>query len=697
MLSFAKKIVKYKVPILIIGLLLLIPSYFGYINTRVNYDVLTYLPDDIETMQGQDILENQFGMGAFSLMVVEGMDDKDVSSLKSEIEGVEHVSNVIWYDSVLDLTIPKSMIPDNLYDKFNSGDATMMAIFFDETSSETGTMDAVDQIRSIAGKQCFLSGMSSVVVDTKDLANEEAPIYVALAVALSFIVLSLMMDSFMIPVIFLVSIGMAIIYNMGTNIFMGQISYLTKAIAAVLQLGVTMDYSIFLWHSYEEQQKTYLDDKNRAMAHAISNTFISVIGSSVTTIAGFIALCFMTFRIGLDIGLVMAKGVLFGVVCCTTVLPAMILIFDKLIDKTRHKVIIPPLDKISGYVTRHYKLFIILFLLALIPGIYGYTHTQVYYNLDKSLPADLESMVASSKVKEDFGISSTHMALIDTSTDPKDIREMDTELENVDGVQYVMSLDSLIGSSIPESMVPDSIRKLMESDTYKLILIGSEYRVASDEINNQCTELKNIIKQYDTGGMLVGEAPLTKDLISITDQDFKVVNTVSIAIIFIIIALVFRSASLPVILVIVIEEAIIVNMGLPYYTGTTLPFIASIIIGTIQLGSTVDYAILMTSRYKKERGQLGRSKVESIMIAHQASVKSIFVSALSFFAATFGVGMYSDIDMISSMCSLMARGALISMTVVIFILPSMLMVCDKIIIHSTAGFKAAKAITTSDR
>jgi len=689
MLKVAKKIVKYRILIFILALVLLIPSFLGYLHTKVNYDVLTYLPSDIETMKGQDILKDQFGMGAFSLMTVEGMDDKDIAALESQISGVDHVSKVIWYDSFLDLTIPKSMLPDKVYKAFNNGDATMIAILFDETSSEDGTMQAVQQIRTIAGKQCFLSGMGAVVVDTKNLADKEAPIYIAIAVVLSFIVLGFMMDSFMIPVIFLFSIGMAILYNMGTNIFLGQISYLTKAIAAVLQLGVTMDYSIFLWHSYEENKLKYEGDKERAMSHAISNTFVSVLGSSVTTIAGFIALCFMTFRIGFDIGIVMAKGVLFGVLCCTTVLPAMILIFDGLIEKTRHKVLIPPLERWSDYVTRHYIVFILIFVAVLFPAIYGYKNTGVYYNLDRSLPDDLESMVAHSKVQNDFNIDSTHMVLVDKDTNEKDIRSMVSEMEGVDGVEYVLSLDSMIGTSIPESMVPDSIRNLMESDKYKLILVGSDYRVASDEVNNQLTELKSIIKNYDATGMLVGESSLTKDMITITDHDFKVVSAVSIGIIFLIIALVFQSISLPFILVAVIEEAIIINMGIPYYTNTTLPFIASIIIGTIQLGSTVDYAILMTSRYKKERGVLGKSKKESIIIAHQASVKSIFVSALSFFAATFGVGLYSGIDIISSMCILMARGALISMLDVIFILPSMYMIFDKVIIRSGTGFSAA--------
>lgn len=686
MLKVANKIVKFRVPIFLLGLVLLIPSLFGYLNTKVNYDVLTYLPKDIETMQGQDILEDQFGTGAFSLYVVEGMSDKDVAALKTKIEGVDHVSKVIWYDSAMDLTIPKSMLPEKLYNAFNSGDATMMAIIFDETSSEDGTMQAVHDIRAISNEQCFLSGMSSIVVDTKELADREAPIYIAIAVALSFVVLALMMDSFMIPLLFLFTIGMAIMYNMGTNIFLGQISYLTKAIAAVLQLGVTMDYSIFLWHSFEENRNLFPGDNDKAMAHAIANTFVSVIGSSVTTIAGFIALCFMTFRLGLDLGIVMAKGVLFGVICCTTILPSVILIFEKLIEKTRHKVMIPPLERLSGYVTRHYAVFTIVALIALIPAVYGYNHTQVYYNLGTSLPKDLSSMVAESKVEDEFGVSATHMVLVDASTDDKDVRSMVSEMENVDGVKFVLSLDSLIGPTIPESMVPSSIKDMLQSGQYKLMLIGSEYVTASDEVNAQCTRLSSIIKSYDSGGMLVGEAPLTKDLISITDTDFKVVSSVSIAIIFFIIAMVFKSASLPVILVAVIEEAIIINMGIPFYTGTKLPFIASIIIGTIQLGSTVDYAILMTSRYQRERN-MGRTKKDAVVIAHQASVKSIFVSALSFFAATFGVGMYSDIDIISSMCILMARGALISMTVVIFILPSMYMIFDKVIIKSTVGLR----------
>ena len=690
MVNFGKKVVKYRVPILIISILLLIPSVLGYVNTRVNYDVLTYLPDDIETMQGQEIMTDDFGIGAFSMFIVDGMEDKDVAALKAKIEKVDHVANVLWYDSIADISIPESMLPDNIYEVFNSDTGTMMAIFFDEGTSSDGTMEAIEEIRSIAGKQCFLSGMSAIVTDTKNLAEKETPLYVLIAVALALLVLGITMDSFFVPVLFLLSIGMAILYNLGSNYFLGEISYITKALAAVLQLGVTMDYSIFLMHSYEEQQIRYNGDKERAMAHAISQTFSSVIGSSVTTIAGFIALCFMTFTLGLDIGIVMVKGVVFGVIACVTVLPSLILCCDKLIEKTKHKPLLPDIGKISERVTRHYLVYVAIFLVLLFPAIYGNSHTSVYDNLDASLPKDLPSVIANEKLKEDYDMNTTHMILVDGSVPSSDVNKMMKEIDKVDGVKWALGLDKLVGPGIPSDMLPDSVTNMLKNDKYQLLLVNSQYKVASDEINGQITEINQILDKYDKGAMLIGEGPLTNDLIEITDKDFKTVSAVSIGIIFIIILLLFKSISLPMILVGVIEFAIFVNMGIPFYTGTTLPFVASIVIGTIQLGSTVDYAILMTTRYKRERNH-GAGKYDAITTAHRASARSIMVSAFSFFAATIGVGFYSNIDMISSLCVLMARGALISMIVVVFVLPSMFMVFDKVIVKTSKDFLPKKA------
>ena len=690
MVNFGKKVVKYRVLILILGVLLLIPSVFGYLNTRVNYDVLTYLPDNIETMKGQDILVNDFGTGAFSMFIVDGMEEKDVAELKEKIEKVDHVANVIWYDSIADISVPMSMLPDDIYDVFNSDTGTMMAVFFDEGTSSDGTMDAIAQIRKIAGKQCFLSGMSAVVTDTKNLAEKETSVYVLIAVILAVIVLGLTMESFFVPLLFMLSIGMAIIYNLGSNYFMGEISYITKALAAVLQLGVTLDYSIFLMHSYEEQQVRYDGDKKRAMAHAISQTFSSVMGSSITTIAGFIALCFMSFTLGLDIGIVMVKGVIFGVIACVTILPSMILCCDKIIEKTKHKPFLPDIGRISDKVTKRYLVYVVLFLLFLFPAIYGNNHTAVYYNLDETLPKDLPSIIANEKLKEDYDMNTTHMILVDSSVSSTDVNKMIKEMDKVDGVKWALGLDSLVGPSVPSDMIPESVSSMLKNDKYQLLLVNSEYKVASDEVNAQIKALNKILHKYDKTGMLIGEGPLTADLIDITDQDFKTVSAVSIGIIFVIILVLFKSISLPVILVGVIEFAIFVNMGIPYYTGTKLPFVASIVIGTIQLGSTVDYAILMTTRYKRERNH-GANKHDAITTAHRVSAQSIMVSALSFFAATIGVGLYSNIDMISSLCILMARGALISMVVVIFVLPSMFMVFDKVIVKTSKGFLPKEA------
>lgn len=690
MVNFGKKVVKHRVLILIVSILLLIPALLGYVNTRINYDVLTYLPQDIETMEGQDIMVEDFGIGAFSMFVVDGMENKDVVKLKSRIEEVDHVEKVLWYDSLMDISVPESMLPDKLYQVFHSDTGTMMAVFFDDTTSADGTLDAVKEIRRIADKQCFLSGMSGIVLDTKELSERETPIYVLIAVVLSTIVLGLTMDSFFVPILFLLSIGMAIVYNLGSNVLMGEISYITKALAAVLQLGVTMDYSIFLMHSYEEQQERFAGDKERAMAHAISQTFSSVIGSSITTVAGFIALCFMSFTLGLDIGIVMAKGVIFGVIACITILPSMILCCDKLIEKTRHKPLLPNIGRISDKVTKHYGVYVLIFLILLGPAIYGNSHTGVYYKLDDSLPENLPSIQANTKLNQDYNMNTTHVLLLKSDVSASDVSRMIKRIEDVDGVKWALGLNSVVGPGIPTSMLPDSASGMLKNDNYQMMMINSEYEVATDEVNEQIAEINKITDEYDKEAMLVGEAPLTKDLIDITDTDFRTVSIVSIGIIFIIILILFRSITLPLILVGIIEFAIFVNMGIPCYTGTELPFVASIVIGTIQLGATVDYAILMTTRYKRERSS-GAGKYDAITTAHQVSAQSVIVSALSFFAATVGVGLYSNIDMISSLCILMARGAIISMVVVVFVLPSMFMVFDKVIVKTSKDFLPKKA------
>lgn len=687
MINFGKGVVKLRIPILIVSIILLFPAALGYFHTRVNYDILTYLPKEIDTMKGQDILLDEFGTGAFSMCVVEGMEDQDISKMRKNMEKVDHVKKILWYDSLADLSIPKTMLPDKVQDAFinEDKDATLMVIFFDSSMSSDETMDAIEELRSVADKQCYISGMSAVVTDTKNLSDKEVPIYVLIAVILAVIVLSLTMNSALIPVFFLLSIGMAIIYNLGSNVFFGEISYVTQALAAVLQLGVTMDYSIFLWHSYEENQERFPDDKKRAMAHAISNTLTSVIGSSITTVAGFIALCFMSFTLGLDLGVTMAKGVIFGVICCVTVLPSMILVFDKAIDKTRHKAIIPDLGVISGWVVKHYKAFIVTFIIVLIPALWGYTHYEVYYDLAGTLPGNLDSVVANDKLDETFAMNSTHIILCDSSLEPKEVNEMMSKIDDVDGVKATLGLDSLVGPTVPREMIPSDIKEVVMDENYQMLMISSEYKVASDEVNDQCDKIEKIMKKYDKNAMLIGEAPCTKDLITITNHDFNVVSTVSIGAIFLIIACVFKSISLPIILVSVIEFAIFINMGIPAFTGTKLPFIAGIVIGTIQLGATVDYAILMTTKYRKARYN-GVEKQEAITSALGASMQSVIVSALSFFAATFGVGLYSNVDMIASLCSLMARGAIISMFVVIFILPSMFMIFDKIICKTSKGF-----------
>lgn len=692
MIKFGKKVVKFRIPILIISFLLLIPATFGYVNTRINYDILSYLPGDIETMKGQDILLDEFGTGAFSLCVVQGMDEKDVVSLEVQMREVEHVKDVLWYDSLADISIPMDILPDEVKDAFNNEEknSTLMIVTFDTSMSADETLDAIQEIRGLTKNQCFLSGMSAIVTDIKKICNSEAVMYVVIAAGLSAIVLALTMDSFLVPVFFLLSIGMAILYNLGTNFVSGEISFITQALAAVLQLAVTMDYSIFLWHSYQENQERFPGDKNRAMAHAISNTITSVVGSSITTVAGFVAMCFMTFTLGMDLGIVMAKGVVIGVIGCVTILPAMILVFDKAIEKTKHRAIIPDLGKIGNFVTKKYVIFIVLFLVILGPALYGYTHNEVYYDLAGTLPDDLESVQANNKLEEDFDMGATDIILADSNLSAKDASAMIDEIKNLDGVALVLGKDALIGPAIPTEMIPDDMLKDLDNGKYQMIYVMSEYKTASDEVNAQCDAIKEIIKRYDKNAMLIGEAPCTEDLITITDKDFKTVSTVSIVLIFIIIAVVLKSISLPVILVAVIEFAIFINMGIPSYTGTVLPFIASIVIGTIQLGATVDYAILMTNKYKRARSR-GAEKREAIATALNSSLQSIIVSALSFFAATFGVGIYSSIDMISSLCTLLARGAIISLFVVAFVLPAMFMVFDKLILHTSIGFKPEKS------
>lgn len=685
MLKLGKGIVKHRILVLVIALLLLIPSVFGIIKTRINYDILDYLPSTMDTVKGQNILLDDFNKGAFSLILVQDMKAKDISSLKEKIKEVNHVETVVWYDDIADITIPVEVLPQKYYDAFNRENETILAVFFDTSTSADETIQAITDVRNVCGKNCFITGMSALVTDLKSLCEQEEPIYVGLAVIFACVIMMIFIDSWVIPVIFLISIGMGIIYNLGSNYFMGEISYITKALTAVLELAVTMDYSIFLWHSYSEYKEKYNGDKERAMAHAISNSFSAISGSSLTTIAGFIALCFMTFTMGRDLGIVMAKGVLIGVVVCLTVLPSMILMFDKIIEKSIHKPLIPKVDKVASLITKKPAIFLIIFVIICVPAIKGYTSTKVYYDMSTVLPQDIDYVVANSKLIDDFNIASTHMVLVDSNMSSKDTKEMISQIEDTDGVKFALGFDSLVGSSIPDEIIPDSIKEILKTNKYQMILVGSEYYVSSDEVNNQITDINKIIKNYDENGMLIGEAPCTKDLIDVTDHDFMIVNILSILAIFVIIAITFKSISLPFILVIVIEFAISINLGIPYFTNTSLPFIAPICVSTIQLGATVDYAILMTTRYRKERS-LGNGKRDSITTALSASIPSILVSSLGFFGATFGVAVYSNIDIISSMCNLMARGAIISMLSVIFILPSMFMLFDKIICKTSKGF-----------
>lgn len=689
--KFGKVIVKLRIPILILSFLLLIPSAIGYFNTRVNYDILYYLPNEIETMQGQDILMDDFNKGAYAMVVVQNMDTKSTDRLIKKVENVDHVAQVISYTGIVGEDVPSEIVPSKFrkYFENDSTDTTLFAIFFDNTTSSDDTMNAIIQIREQTEGQAFISGMSAVVTDTKNLSEKETPLYVLIAVVLVCIVLAIFMDSFLVPVFFMISIGMAIVYNLGSNILLGEVSYITKALAAVLQLGVTLDYSIFLWHSYKEMKEIYPDDHKEAMAVAIGNTLTSVVGSSITTVAGFIALCFMSFTLGLDLGIVMAKGVVFGVIGCVTILPSLILTFDRALEKTMHREIMPNFDKLAIFIVNHSWIFVIVFVVLLGPAIYGQNHTSVYYDLSDTLPDDLACSQANKKLEENFDMNSIYMILADSSMSTDTANEMLDKLGDVDGVQFALGLDTALKSGIPQEFLPAKTVSELKGEDYQIMMIATDYKIASDEINNQISKVNDIVKSYDSKAMVVGEAPCTKDLITITDKDFKTVSAVSIVAIFVIILFVLKSISLPIILVSAIEFAIFVNMGIPYFTHTQIPFIASVVIGTIQLGATVDYAILMTTRYKKERSQ-GYAKKEAIQIALSTSIPSIIVSALGFFAATFGVGCIASVDMIGSLCTLMARGAIISMFVVIFILPSLFVLCDKLIINTSIGFKPKK-------
>ena len=690
MVKTGKWIAKHRILIVLIGILLLIPSVIGTIKTRINYDILSYLPESLETVKGQDVMVDEFGTGAFSMVVVEDMPLKDVQKLKSKFEEIEHVKKVLWYDDIADISVPTSMVPKDLKDIFFADDSTMMLVLFDNTTSSDEAMEAVTNMRAIADKQCFISGMSGVVTDIKNLCLQELPIYVAIAALFSFIVLEITGTSFVVPILFLLCIGISILYNMGTNIFLGEISYLTQALVAILQLGVTMDYSIFLLDSFEENKKRFPGDKNRAMGHAISNTFKSIVSSSITTVAGFAALCLMTFALGKNLGIVMAKGVIIGVICCVTLLPAIILIFDPLIEKTKHKPLIKNTNRLSGFIIRHYKIWLAVFCIGLLPAVYGNNHTKIYYNIDKSLPSTLDSNVANKKLEDTFDMSTMHIIMMDKNISNANKTTLMKDIEKVDGVKWAFGLNSVFGANVPASMIPKDVKDMLQSDEQELVFVCSKYSSATDESNSQIAAINDLVKKYDSNGMVIGEAPLMKDLQDVTDIDLVNVNVASVAAIFIIIMLVFKSISVPIILVAVIEFAINVNMAIPFFQGIELPFVASIVVGTIQLGATVDYAILMTSRYQKERRK-GFGKKEAVMNAHKACALSIMTSGFSFFAATFGVAWYSKVDMIGAICTLLSRGALISMACVIFILPAMFIIFDKVICKTSIDFLGEKA------
>ena len=690
MVKTGKWIAKHRILIVLIGILLLIPSVIGTIKTRINYDILSYLPESLETVKGQDVMVDEFGTGAFSMVVVEDMPLKDVQKLKNKFEEIEHVKKVLWYDDIADISVPTSMMPKDLKNIFFADDSTMMLVLFDNTTSSDEAMEAVTNMRAIVDKQCFISGMTGVVTDIKNIAMKELPIYVAIAALFSFIVLEITGTSFVVPILFLLCIGISILYNMGTNIFLGEISYLTQALVAILQLGVTMDYSIFLLDSFEENKKRFPGDKNRAMGHAISNTFKSIVSSSITTVAGFAALCLMTFALGKNLGIVMAKGVIIGVICCVTLLPAIILIFDPLIEKTKHKPLIKNTNRLSGFIIRHYKIWLAVFCIGLLPAVYGNNHTKIYYNIDKSLPSTLDSNVANKKLEDTFDMSTMHIIMMDKNISNANRTTLMKDIEKVDGVKWAFGLNSVFGANVPASMIPKDVKDMLQSDEQELVFVCSKYSSATDESNSQIAAINDLVKKYDSNGMVIGEAPLMKDLQDVTDIDLVNVNVASVAAIFIIIMLVFKSISVPIILVAVIEFAINVNMAIPFFQGIELPFVASIVVGTIQLGATVDYAILMTSRYQKERRK-GFGKKEAVMNAHKACALSIMTSGFSFFAATFGVAWYSKVDMIGAICTLLSRGALISMACVIFILPAMFIIFDKVICKTSIDFLGEKA------
>ncbi|AIY82762.1 MMPL family protein [Clostridium baratii str. Sullivan] len=685
MKKFSKWISKHNKIVLIITVILLVPSIFGFINTRINYDILSYLPQELESVKGQNILEDVYSDAATGLLIIDGMKSKDIVDIKEKIKKVNGVDDAIWIDDALDISIPKDILPDAIKNQLFSGDSTMLIIKYKGSTADEGTLKAIGEIKTIMNKQCFLSGMSAIMEDTKNLADKEAPFYVVLAVFISLIILILTMESTAVPVIFLISIGIGILFNMGTNIFLGEISYITKALAAVLQLGVTMDYSIFLMHRYDEELLKH-EEKEDAMAQAISSTMLSISGSSLTTIAGFLALCAMDLTLGTDIGIVMAKGVIIGVITAVTVLPALILTFDKLIHRFKHKTIIPNFNKLSKVVTTHYKIIIAIFFILLIPAIYGSNHTKVYYNLDKTLPKDMPSIIATNKLKDKFNMMTTHFILVKDDIKPYKAKEMEERIEKIDGITNVIGYDKILGPAIPEEFIPENIRNIFKSGGYNLILANSQYKAATDEENNQIDNINKIIKEYDQDGLVAGEGALTKDLITTSDRDFKMVSLYSIIAIFLIILVVFKSISIPVLLVSAIEFAIFINMGIPYFTGTTIPFIASIVIGTIQLGATVDYAILLTSRFREELRN-GHEKHEAILIAVEESAKSIVTSGLTFFGATGAVALISDMALIRSLCFLISRGAIISMAVILLILPSFLLVLEDLINKTSIKWK----------
>ena len=684
----SKFIADHAKSVIVVSLLLLIPSVIGFINTRVNYDLLSYLPQNLDSTKGEDILDKTYSDASIGIVIVEGMENKDINILKDKIEEVDGVTTTLGITDVLDESIPKDILPDEIKNQLYNEDSTMFVIKFDGAPGSDSTINGISKVKKILNKQCFLSGMSAIMEDTKELAEHEAPFYVLIAVALSIVVLLISMESTVVPIIFLVSIGIGIVYNLGTNLFLGEISYITKALAAVLQLGVTMDYSIFLMHRYDEERGKW-STKEEAMTQAIKATMTSISGSSLTTIAGFLALCTMDLALGKDIGLVMAKGVVIGVICAITILPAFVLVFDKAIHKFKHKTIIPEFKKVSTLVTKHYKAFIVAFLVIMLPAFFGQANAKVYYNLDETLKPDMSSIVALNKMKDNFNMTSTHFIIVKDDIKSYKMKEMTDRIENLEGVTTVLSYDKFIGPNVPEDFVPRDIKEIFKQGGYNLLLVNSEYKSASDELNNQIIEMTDIVKSYDKDAMVTGEGALTKDLTTIADQDFKNVSVASIAAIFVIILIVFKSVSIPVLLVSAIEFAIFINMGIPYYTGTVIPFVASIVIGTIQLGATVDYAILLTSRFREEIRN-GYEKKEAMRIAVQESAKSIVTSGLTFFGATGGVALVSDMALIKSLCFLMARGAIISMMVIIFVLPALLLVSEGIINKTTKGWKINK-------